>query len=174
MDLSPASRDPMRPPAPARLVVGMLAVALACNLLPWSGWALKVKPDFLLVMLLYWSTHESRNVGQGWGFFLGLIMDVADSVLLGQHALAYVAAIYLVQLVRLRLFQLSVFEQALHVGAILLAAHSINMALNLSLGLGFPGLTLLSAPVLGAAMWPFINYIATLPRFRRRNSMLLG
>ena len=64
------------------------------------------RPDFLLVMLLYWSMHESRNIGQGWGFALGLLMDVADSALLGQHALAYVVATYLIQLLRLRLLPL--------------------------------------------------------------------
>ena len=60
---------------------------LLLNLLPWSGWALLVKPDFLLLALLCWAMHESRNVGQSWAFVLGLIMDVADSVLLGQNAL---------------------------------------------------------------------------------------
>lgn len=173
MDLSPASREPMRPPAPARLVVISLILALLLNLLPWSGWALMARPDFLLVMLLYWSTHESRNIGQGWGFFLGLVMDVADSALLGQHALAYVAATFLIQLVRLRLLQLSVLEQALHVIGMLLVAQAINVLLNLSLGRDFPGFALVLAPLLGGVLWPLVSVIATLPRFRRRDPITM-
>ncbi len=171
MDLSPASREPMRPPAPARLVVLSLALALLLNLLPWSGWALMARPDFLLVMLLYWSMHESRNIGQGWGFTLGLLMDVADSALLGQHALAYVVAAYLIQLLRLRLLQLSVLEQALHVAGMLFIAQIINVLLNLSLGRDFPGFALLVAPLLGGVMWPLVSVIAGLPRFRRRDAV---
>ena len=173
MDLSPASREPMRPPAPARLVIVSMLVALVINLLPWNGWALMARPDFVLVMLLYWAMHESRSVGQGWGFTLGLMMDVADSVLLGQHALAYVAAVFLIQLLRLRLVQLSLLEQALHVAAILLVAQSINILLGLAMGREFPGLAMLLAPILGAVLWPFIDFIATRPRFRRRDPITL-
>lgn len=169
MDLSPASREPMRPPAPARLVIFSLAIGLVINLLPWSGWALQIKPDFLLIVLLYWSTHESRNVGQGWGFTLGLVMDVADSVLLGQHALGYVAAIFLVQLLRLRLLQLSVLEQAMHVGAILFVTQLVNLLLNFLLGQDYPGISIIVPPLLGATLWPVLNFIVMLPRFRRRD-----
>lgn len=169
MDLSPASREPMRRPAPARLVIVSLVVALSINLLPWSGWALLVRPDFLLVMLLYWAMHESRNIGQGWGFMLGLVMDVADSVLLGQHALTYVAAVFLIQLLRLRMVQLSLLEQALHLLAILFVAETLNVLLNLSMGRDFPGIALLLAPLLGAILWPFISFIVTLSRFRQRD-----
>jgi rod shape-determining protein MreD len=173
MDLSPASREPMRPPAPAKLLLGSFAAGLLLNLLPWSGWALLVKPDFLLVVLLYWAMHESRNVGQGWAFVLGLVMDVADSVLLGQHALAYVAAVYLTQLVRLRLFQLSVLEQALHIGGILIVAQAINVLLNLSVGREFPGFLLVLSPVFGAALWPPLHFIAIQPRLRQRDAVTL-
>lgn len=173
MDLSPASREPMRPPAPARLVIGTLVVALLLNLLPWSGAALLARPDFVLLVLLYWAMHESRNVGQGWAFALGLVMDVADSVLLGQHALAYVVAVYLIQLVRLRLFQLSVLEQALHIGGVLLAAQALNLFLNLSVGRDFPGFILVVAPILGAALWPPLHLIAVQPRLRRRDAVTL-
>lgn len=169
MDLSPASHEPMRPPAPARLVIVSLIVALTLNLLPWNGWALQVKPDFLLIMLLYWCTHESRSLGQGWGFALGLVMDVADSVLLGQHALAYVVGIFLIQLLRLRLQQLSTLEQALHVGVILFVTQLINVLLNFLLGRDYPGIAVLVAPLLGALLWPPVNFIATLSRFRRRD-----
>ena len=56
-----------------RLVLGSLALALLINLLPWSGWALIIRPDFVLLMLLYWVVHEPQNSGQTWGFALGLV-----------------------------------------------------------------------------------------------------
>jgi len=167
MDLSPASRDAMRLPAPFRLLVGSVLVALVLNLLPWSGALLRAHPDFLLLVLLYWAVHQPRSIGQGWGFMLGLVMDVANSVLLGQHALIYVMAIFLAQLLRLRMLQLSLLEQALHVLAVLLVAQALAVLLNLSLGREFPGMLLALAPLLGAMLWIPMNFIATLPRFRR-------
>ena len=167
MDLSPVSRQPMRPPAPFRLVAGSIIGALILNLLPWSGALLRAHPDFLLLVLLYWSVHQSRSIGQGWGFTLGLVMDVADSALLGQHALVYVVTIYLAQLLRLRILQLSLLEQALHIGAILLLGQAIIVVLNLSLGSEFPGMLLALSPLLAAVLWLPMDFVATLPRFRR-------
>jgi rod shape-determining protein MreD len=170
MDLSPASRDAMRLPAPFSLIIITVIVSLLLNLLPWSGAALLSHPDFILLILLYWSVHEPRIVGQGWGFALGLIMDVADSALLGQHAMVYVIAIFLAQLLRLRMLQLNVLEQALHIIAILFVSQGIGVLLNLSMGRAFPGNGILISLLLGALLWPTINLIATIPRLRRRST----
>ncbi|MBI3714840.1 MAG: rod shape-determining protein MreD [Betaproteobacteria bacterium] len=169
MDLSPISREPMRPPTPKRVLVGSIAIALFFNLLPWNGLSLRLHPDFVLLVLLYWSVHESRTIGQGWGFAFGLMMDVADSVLLGQHAMIYVVAIFITQLLRLRILQLSVLEQALHIGAILLVALGIGIFLNFSLGRAFAGYSVILSPVLGGLLWPILSFFITRPRFQRQD-----
>jgi rod shape-determining protein MreD len=150
MNFSPAASQSMRTPAPFRLLAGSLLIAFLLNLLPWSGALLRAHPDFLLLTLLYWAVHQPRDIGQGAGFALGLVMDVADSVLLGQHALAFVIAIFLGQLLRLRILQLRLHEQALHVGAILVAAQAVIVLLNLSLGRDFPGALMVISPLLAA------------------------
>ena len=172
MDLSPVSRESMRPPAPLRLLIGTFVIAFLLNLLPWSGIALQVCPDFVLLILLYWAVHEPRFVGQGLGFFLGLLMDVADSALLGQHALMYVTAIFLVQLLRVRMLQLSLPAQALHVGAIGLLAQLIGVVLNLSLGRELPGPWMVLPPIISAVLWPAISVLIALPGLRRRSGQI--
>jgi rod shape-determining protein MreD len=42
-------------------------------------------------------------IGQGVAFSMGLLMDVSDSMLLGQHALAYVIAVFGAQVLRVRI-----------------------------------------------------------------------
>lgn len=174
MDLSPASRDSMRLPAPLRLLVGSIIIAFLLNLLPWSGLALQVCPDFVLLILLYWSINQPRSVGQGLGFLLGLLMDVANSALLGQHALMYVAAVFLAQLLRVRVLQLSLPAQALHIGVILLLAQLISVSLNLSMGRELPGALMIVAPIIGAALWPPISLVLVLPRLRRSPGQIIG
>jgi rod shape-determining protein MreD len=44
-------------------------------------------PDFVALVLVFWSVHQPRRVGTA--FFFGLLMDVHHGSLLGQHALAY-------------------------------------------------------------------------------------
>ena len=69
-----------------------LFIALLLNFLPTSHWPWM--PDWVALVLVFWSVREPRRVGMGAGFLLGLVMDVADASLLGQHALAYVLVTY--------------------------------------------------------------------------------
>ena len=164
----------MRLPAPFGLLAGSFVVAFLLNLLPWSGVSLQMSPDFVLLILLYWAVQEPRSVGQGLGFVVGLVMDVADSALLGQHALIYVVAIFLAQLLRVRVLQLNLPAQALHIGAILILAQAIGVSLNLSLGREVPGTWMAIAPVVGAILWPAISLILALPRLRNRSPRTIG
>jgi len=172
-DLFPITRETMRPPAGGKIVVFSLLAALILNILPWHGAALLARPDFMLVMLLYWAVNEPRHIGQGIAFCLALLMDVADSALLGQHALVYVTAIFLAQTLRLRILQLTLAEQALHAGAILFAAQGFTLFLNLMLGRNFPGLLLFAAPALGAALWPLLSLLTGLQRFQRSPTTIM-
>jgi rod shape-determining protein MreD len=174
MDLTPASSESMRLPAPLRLLVGSFAIAFLLNLMPWSGVALQISPDFVLLILLYWSIQEPRSVGQGLGFILGLVMDVADSALLGQHALIYVVVVFFAQLLRVRVLQQSLPAQALHVGAILILAQLIGVGLNLSMGREVPGIWIALSPLLSAILWPAASVFLALPRFRLRPGQIIS
>jgi rod shape-determining protein MreD len=66
-----------------------LFVAVMLNWLPWHGWALVLRPDFVALVLLYWCTHKPHRVGIGIAWLVGIFADVADASLFGQHALAY-------------------------------------------------------------------------------------
>ena len=67
----------LRPVNPAFIAI-TLVIALLLNLLPISGTALMVRPDFLAVVLLYWCIQAPRYVGVGIAWFMGLLMDVGD------------------------------------------------------------------------------------------------
>ena len=61
-----------------------LIAAAVLNFLPTAHWP--GMPDWVALVLCFWSVREFRRVGMGWGFVLGLLMDVADGAVLGQHA----------------------------------------------------------------------------------------
>src|SRR5258707_541472 len=56
----------------------------------------------------------------------------------------------------------------------LIVAQTIAILLNLSLGRNFPGASMLLAPVLGALLWPLVDFFATRPRFRRRLGRMIS
>src|ERR1700719_3874368 len=76
-------------PAKPWFVLFTLLCGLVANTLPVSGAALLLKPDFLALVLLYWCIQEPRLIGVGVAWCLGLMMDVVDATVFGQHALAH-------------------------------------------------------------------------------------
>ena len=172
-DLTPVARDVMKGPASVGLVFFSLLAAYALAVLPWSGRWLLARPDFVLIVLIFWTVHEPRVMGQGVAFAIGLLMDVSDSMLLGQHAFAYVIAVFGAQVLRVRILSFGLMEQTLHVLGLTLTAAVVMLLLNLLLGADFPGLAFFFSPALTALAWApttWILYSSAVRRARREAS----
>jgi rod shape-determining protein MreD len=167
-DLTPVARDVMKLPASFGLIFFSLLGAYVLDVLPWSGKWLLARPDFVLLVVLFWTIHEPRAVGQGAAFFVGLLMDVSDSMLLGQHAIAYVIAVYGAQVFRVRILSFHLPEQTLHMVGPTFAASLTMLALNLLLGADFPGVMYFVSPAITALLWAPLTAILYSPRLRRR------
>lgn len=167
-DLTPVARDVMKGPAGGGLIFFSLAMAYVISVLPWSGTWLLARPDFVLLVLIFWAIHEPRSVGQGMAFFMGLLMDVSDSMLMGQHAFAYVLAVFGAQVLRLRIRTFHLPEQTLHVLGLTLTASAALLTLNLVLGADFPGWAVAVSPVLTALLWAPASWLLYSPAVRRR------
>jgi len=167
-DLTPVARDVLKLPATVGLLFFSLVGAYLLSVLPWSGRWLLARPDFVLIVLIFWTVHEPRSIGQGVAFALGLLMDVSDSMLLGQHALAYVIAVFGAQVLRVRILSFHLPEQTLHVLGLTIVASLVMLSLNLLLGADFPGFAFLVSPVLTALCWAPTNWLLYSSKVRRR------
>ena len=167
-DLTPVARDVMKLPAGVGLIFFSLVGAYMMSMLPWSGGWLLARPDFVLIVLVFWTVHEPRSIGQGVAFSLGLLMDVSDSMLLGQHALAYVVAVFGAQVLRVRILSFRLPEQTLHVLGMTLMASLVMLLLNLLLGEDFPGIAFFIGPALTAFCWAPVTWLLYSPAVRRR------
>lgn len=165
-DLTPVARDVMKLPAGVGLMSFSLLAAYVIAVLPWSGSWLLARPDFVLIVLLFWAVHEPRVIGQGMAFSLGLLMDVSDSMLLGQHALAYVIAVFGAQVLRVRILSFHLPEQALHVLGITFMASAVMLILNLLLGADLPGFPYVISPALTGLLWAPVSWILYSPLVR--------
>ena len=113
------SEEILLPVKPIYITLTLLA-ALMINLLPLTGWALGLRPDFVALVLLYWGIHQPRKIGFLPAWLLGLAMDVADGSLFGQHALAYSVMMFAAIALHRRVSMFDMRHQILHVLPILL------------------------------------------------------
>lgn len=155
-------------PANPLFIWSSLVVAFVINMLQNMGlWGRAAwTPDLLALVLVFWSVHQPLRVGVGAAFVFGLLMDVHQSSVLGQHALAYTVLSFFAITIHRRLLWFSVPQQALQVLPLLVAAHAVELAVRMMVGGTFPGFLILLAPLLEALLWPLITVLLLLPQRR--------
>ncbi|GAA3999005.1 rod shape-determining protein MreD [Comamonas faecalis] len=151
-------------PASPAFITASLALALALAMLPLGPvvWM----PDWVMLLLAFWSMHQPRRVGLGVAFVMGLAIDVHQGALLGQHALAYCLLVFGVGLAHRRLWWFSAWQQALQLLPLFIGAHALQVLIRLAGGGLWPGWWLLAAPVLQALLWPLVGWVLLAPQRR--------
>jgi rod shape-determining protein MreD len=141
-----------------------LIFAMMLNMLPVGR--LAWMPDFVAILLVFWSVHQPRRIGVVAAFLFGLAIDVHQASLLGQHALAYTTLSSFAIMIHRRLLWFKVPSQAVQVLPLFVTAHAIEMAIRLLAGGAYPGSSLLLAPVLEAVLWPVVSILLLMPQRR--------
>ena len=155
-------------PANPLFIWGSLALALALNMLQNMGlWGRAAwTPDLLALVLVFWSIHQPLRVGIGAAFVFGILMDVHQSALLGQHALAYTVVSFFAITIHRRLLWFSVPSQAFHVLPLFASMHAIELVIRMLGGGAFPGFLMFAAPLIESLLWPVISVLLLVPQRR--------
>jgi rod shape-determining protein MreD len=151
-------------------IVATLAAALAANLLPLSGVALALRPDFIALVLLYWCIQEPRYVSVGVAWGVGLLMDVGDGTLFGQHALAYAFLAYSAEYFRRRVLRFPLWQQAAQVALLLGLCAALVLLVRFVGGAPLPRWTYGVPPLMGALLWPAVTMLLQWPQRPQRSS----
>jgi rod shape-determining protein MreD len=154
----------LRPVRVSTIFVSCLA-ALVLNFLPWKD--LRFVPDFVALVLCFWSVRQPRLVGLGVAWTLGLLTDAGNGVLLGQHALAYSILAFLSVWLSRRILWFGMPQQMLHVAVLLSVCQAVLVLVRMGAGSGFPGWAgMVAGPVLSAVLWPPLCWLLLMPQRR--------
>lgn len=165
--IMPRGQQLLLPANPAFIAVS-IAVVFALSFLPLGGWVWV--PDLLMLVLGFWALHQPQRVGLGIAFVLGLCIDVQQTSLLGQHALAYALLVFFAHRISRRLMWFSPPMQALQMLPLFLLAHVVQVLVRMAAGGMFPGFWMLLAPALECLLWPLAHVILQAPQRRPPDS----
>ena len=169
MPQRPIARNPaqeLRKPASGRYMVLTFIVGLMLNLIPLGEIGTLLRPDFVLLTIIYWIIHQPNRAGLTVAWVMGLLMDVADGVLFGQHALAYAVVGFITLKFHRRILMFNPWQQALHIFLLLLSALLMMLVTRLLYGSIFPGVLYFAPAFLGSAIWPAVDFLMIAPRQR--------
>ena len=176
--IMPRGANQLLLPANPLFIAFTLALACGFNMLPVGRVA--GMPDLLAVALVFWNVYQPRRVGVGVAFVFGLLIDVHQGALLGQHALAYTLLSFAATSIHRRLLVFALvngisvgisdsipISSAFVVSVVLMAAIGLkDPAVGLMAGGMFPGWWLLLAPLLQALLWPVAMLVLLAPQRR--------
>lgn len=136
-----------------RRVYFSLVAALLLQLLPLSGILLQIKPDFLLLVLLFWLMRAPSicNIGIAWT--AGILMDLVTGDLFGQNALAYALTAFLAVMYQRRLILFTTLQQSVYVLLLLFVNQVILLLLKSFSGSEYFGWTYFVPSFTGIMLW---------------------
>lgn len=92
-----------------------LVVAIILTLLPMPDWTVWFRPAWVLMVLIYWIIMYPYRVNVGTAWIVGILMDVLNGTLLGEHALALTLVAYFVARMHSQLRMYPLIQQGLWV-----------------------------------------------------------
>ena len=162
--IMPRAAEKLLLPANPWFIALTLIVALMIDMVPVGRVA--AMPDVLAVVLVFWGVHQPRRVGVLWAFVFGLLIDVHDGALLGQHALAYSGLSFGAISLHRRLPWFSLGAQAVQVLPLFFAAHVLALVVRMMVGGMLPGWEVMLAPVFESLLWPVVSLFLLAPQRR--------
>jgi len=92
-----------------------LLVAVILAMLPIPDWMLWLRPAWVLMVIIFWAMMMPNLVGVGVAWIVGIILDLLNGTLLGEHALALTVIVYMVSYLSIRLRMSPLLQQGISV-----------------------------------------------------------
>jgi len=140
-----------------RWVIGFcLVFSLILAVFPLSMELRWFRPEFIALLVIYWVTTLPEHFGVGFAWCAGILLDIVQGSVIGEHALALVVVAYVCQLSYQRIRNYGVWKQACWV-FVLVGIHQLfcNWVHSLSGYTASPRVFLLPAFV-SALLWPLV------------------
>ena len=136
-----------------------ILIALVLQIMPLPIQIDTYRPDWVLIVLSYWTMALPHRANVGVAFISGLATDILLGTALGIHSFALSMAVYTLAANYQRLRNYSVWQQAIIIGLISALYHAVLFWLqHLLTGIPFQ-LNYLWPVVSSMVLWPWIFWI---------------
>ncbi len=131
-------------------------VAILLSILPLPPSLDAFMPSWLLLTTIYWSMALPHRIGIGVAWGLGLLLDVLQDTLLGQHALVMALVIFLTLHLHQRIRVVPLWQQAITIYVLSLIYMLIIFWIKGLQGVAPDFWMALISPLISALIWPAV------------------
>ncbi len=147
------------------IIILSFVVALMLSIIDLPNWAEEIRPQWVVLVLIYWSMALPQRISVGTGWVMGLLLDVTNSAILGQNALALAFIAFLTAHLHQRLRVFPFWQQAIVIFVFCIIFNLIVLWIKGISG-SAPNVWLIITPSFTSAIfWPLV--FISLRRIRR-------
>jgi len=146
------------------MIVLSFLVAMLLTIMPLPDALRTLRPDWLGLTLIFWCLALPYRVSVGSGFLTGLLLDVLQGTLLGEHALSFSLIAYLCVRLHQRIRAYPMWQQALTVMVFLVLHQLLTLWIDSIIGRPMPSLSYWMPALIGALLWPSVFHLLTASR----------
>ena len=143
------------------LLIGFLTVivALMLAIMPLPEWAVRFRPDWVTLVLIYWVLAFPARIGVSIAWLTGLLLDVSYGTLMGQHAIGMVLVIYVIHIQHQRFRVASLLQQAIVIFFLLLIKQLLTLWVDGMLGRAPDSWLYFMPTITSTLFWPWTYLI---------------
>ena len=136
------------------VIITSILIAMVLMLIQLPESMRILRPEWVLLTLMYWAMALPLRVGVGYAWVVGLLMDVLFGGVLGVLAFSYALVVYLILRFHLQLRQFPLWQQALSLMSLILLVHVVTASMTS----GMSGwLAYFPAAVMSTLLWPLVH-----------------
>ncbi len=147
-------------------IIVMILLALMLTLVPLPEALDPLRPDWVVLILIYWAMTAPRSYNVGSAWIIGILLDVAQGTLLGQHALALCVVVYVTIKFHLLMRVFPLLQLTATVFALLALYQFLLFWINGVAGVTAPAIDYWASVITGAIVWPFLAMFLSGMSFR--------
>ena len=147
-------------------VITTLVIALMLSVVPLPGWIEAFRPDWIALALIYWAMMLPRSWSVGSAWLVGLVLDIAQGTLLGQHALALALIVFITVRMHLLMRVFPMSQLTASVFSLLALYQFMLFWVNGVVGLPVASIQYWAPVISGTLLWPLVASLLNGARMR--------
>ena len=147
-------------------VVISIIVALMLTLMPLPDSISAARPDFVVLVMIYWAMMLPRTWSVGSAWIIGLLLDVAQGTILGQHALTLCFIVFVTVRFHLLMRVFPMSQLTATVFALLALYQFLLFWINGVANISAPAISYWGPVISGTIIWPIVSMLLSGIRMR--------
>jgi len=141
------------------IIILTIIVALLLSELPLPAAIAPYQPEWVILVLIYWSMALPERIGVGSAWFTGLLLDVLRDTLLGQYALAFALTVFITSKLYQRIRNFPLQQQVITIFILMLIHLSLVIWIKALSGINVDFSMALIPALISALFWPVVYII---------------